>query len=178
MEQPDQKAYLIVDSETFAYPKITVHGHRLVDGWETIEEMESGLGVPKGSLVATLDAYNRAAEDKLDPQFHKYPDYVQPLTSGPWAAFDVSFDTSSYLFTTLGGLRTNADAQVVTSRGVPVPGLYAAGACASTIPQDGKGYGSGMSLGPGSFFGRVAGRHAATESMTAAGGEDPAAVRA
>ena len=30
------------------------------------------------------------------------------------------------------------------------------------IKQDGKGYASGLSLGPGSFFGRVAGRHAAT----------------
>lgn len=161
MEQPDQKAYLIVDSETFAYPKITSHGHRLVDGWETVEEMEAGLGMPQGSLVATLEAYNRAAEHHHDPRFFKHPDYVQPLTSGPWAAFDVSFDSSSYLFMTLGGLRTNADAQVVDVRGVPVPGLYAAGACASTIPQDGKGYGSGMSLGPGSFFGRVAGRQAA-----------------
>ena len=40
-------------------------------------------------------------------------------------------------------------------------GLYAAGAAASHIPQSGKGYASGMSLGPGSWFGRVAGRHAA-----------------
>jgi succinate dehydrogenase/fumarate reductase flavoprotein subunit len=162
LEQPGQKAYLIVDSETFAYPKITDHGHKLVDGWETIEEMEAGLHLPEGSLVSTLGAYNKAAEQRRDPQFFKHPDYVQPLSSGPWAAFDVSFDSSVYLFMTLGGLRTNADAQVVNLRGVPVPGLYAAGACASTIPQDGKGYGSGMSLGPGSFFGRVAGRHAAS----------------
>lgn len=161
MEQPGQKAYLIVDSETFAYPKITGHRHKLVDGWDSIEEMESGLALPTGSLVATLEAYNRAAEDHQDPQFCKHPDYVEPLTSGPWAAFDVSFDTSSYLYMTLGGLRTNAAAEVVDLRGVPVPGLYAAGACASTIAQDGKGYGSGMSLGPGSFFGRVAGRSAA-----------------
>jgi 3-oxo-5alpha-steroid 4-dehydrogenase len=161
MEQPGQKAYLVVDAESFAYPKITAHRHKLVDGWESVEEMEAALDLPKGALVATLEAYNQAAEEHQDPQFHKHPDYVQPLTSGPWAAFDVSFDSSSYLYMTLGGLRTNADAEVVDLRGVPVPGLYAAGACASTIAQDGKGYGSGMSLGPGSFFGRVAGRRAA-----------------
>ena len=42
-----------------------------------------------------------------------------------------------------------------------VPGLYAVGACASNIAQDGKGYASGTQLGEGSFFGRRAGAHAA-----------------
>ena len=42
-----------------------------------------------------------------------------------------------------------------------VPGLYAVGACASNIAQDGKGYASGTQLGEGSFFGRRAGTHAA-----------------
>jgi succinate dehydrogenase/fumarate reductase flavoprotein subunit len=43
-----------------------------------------------------------------------------------------------------------------------VAGLYAAGACASNIAQDGKGYSTGTQLGEGSFFGRRAGAHAAT----------------
>ena len=42
-----------------------------------------------------------------------------------------------------------------------MPGLYAVGACASNIAQDGKGYASGTQLGEGSFFGRRAGAHAA-----------------
>ena len=62
---------------------------------------------------------------------------------------------------TLGGLRTTVDAQVRRPDGSVIPGLYAAGACASTIAQDGKGYVSGAQLGEGSFFGRRAGRHAA-----------------
>ena len=53
------------------------------------------------------------------------------------------------------------------------PALYAAGACASNIAQDGKGYGSGTQLGEGSFFGRRAGRHAA---QTDAAGLSPVAV--
>lgn len=161
MEQPDQRAYLIVDAETLAYPKITAHQHRLVDGWETVEEMELALGMPAGSLSATLLAYNEHAALGEDPQFLKHPDWLVPLDHGPWAAFDISFDRSSYLFMTLGGLRTDAQARVLTAQGNPVPGLYAAGACASTIVQDGKGYASGLSLGPGSYFGRVAGTHAA-----------------
>jgi len=62
---------------------------------------------------------------------------------------------------TLGGLRTTVDAQVERPDGSAILGLYAAGACASNIAQDGKGYGSGTQLGEGSFFGRRAGRHAA-----------------
>jgi 3-oxo-5alpha-steroid 4-dehydrogenase len=50
--------------------------------------------------------------------------------------------------------------------GSVVDGLYAAGACASNIAQDGKGYSSGTQLGEGSFFGRRAGRHAAAQART------------
>ena len=50
--------------------------------------------------------------------------------------------------------------------GNPVPGLYAAGACACNIAQDGKGYASGTQLGEGSYFGRRAGRHAAARASS------------
>jgi len=62
---------------------------------------------------------------------------------------------------TMGGLRTSVDAEVLRADGSAVGGLYAAGACAANIAQDGKGYCSGTQLGEGSFFGRRAGQHAA-----------------
>lgn len=160
-EQPDQRAWLIVDSEIFAYPEIQTHRHTLVDGWETVAEMEAGLKLPAGSLQKTVAEYNRHAAEGRDPFLFKAAEWLKPLDKAPYAAFDISFNRSVYLFITLGGLRTNADAQVLDARAMPVPGLYAAGAAASHIPQSGKGYASGMSLGPGSWFGRVAGRHAA-----------------
>lgn len=163
MEQPNYTAYLILDSEIFAYPELTDYSHHtLVDGWETVEEMEAGLKLPAGSLQRTLAEYNAHAAEGRDPLYFKHPDWLKPLNAGPYAAFDVSFDKSSYLFITLGGLKTNADGAVLGPDGKVVVGLYAAGACASSIAQDGKGYASGLSLGPGSFFGRCAGRHAAT----------------
>lgn len=160
-EQPEQRAFLIVSDAQFAYPKITDHRHRLVDGWETVEEMEAALAIPPGHLAATLAAYNEGAARGEDREFFKYRDWVEPIDPGPYAAFDVSFDRSSYLFMTLGGLHTDVDAQVLDAAGRKIPGLFAAGACAAHIPVSGKGYGSGMSLGPGSYFGRVAGRNAA-----------------
>jgi predicted oxidoreductase len=62
----------------------------------------------------------------------------------------------------------NPDGQVLRDDGTPVPGGYAAGACASNIAVDGRGYASGTQLGEASFFGRRAGRHAALSAAGAA----------
>jgi succinate dehydrogenase/fumarate reductase flavoprotein subunit len=75
--------------------------------------------------------------------------------------FDLRPGHALYAGFTLGGLRTSVDGQVRRPDGSVIAGLYAAGACASNIAQDGKGYVSGAQLGEGSFFGRRAGRHAA-----------------
>jgi 3-oxo-5alpha-steroid 4-dehydrogenase len=157
-QQPDQKAYLIVDSEIFAYPEVA---HTLIDGWETVAEMEAGIGLPQGSLQATMDDYNRDMAQGEDHQFHKQAEWLKPLNAAPYAAFNISFDSSSYHYIALGGLRTNADGQVMGADAQPIAGLYAAGACAAHMPQAGREYASGLSLGPGSFFARMAARHAA-----------------
>ncbi|MBR9911797.1 MAG: FAD-binding protein [Gammaproteobacteria bacterium] len=164
-EQPQQRAYLIVDSEIFAYPEIESARHQLIDGFESIEEMESQLKLPPGSLTQTLADYNLHAAASRDPDFHKHSDWLKPLDKGPWAAFDISYNRSSYLFMTLGGLKINCNAQVLDREGNAIKGLYGAGACTAHIPKSGKSYASGMSLGPGSFFGRVAGRHCASAAQ-------------
>jgi 3-oxo-5alpha-steroid 4-dehydrogenase len=161
MEQPDQTAYLIVDSDIFAYPEIVSARHQLVDGWETVEEMEAGLSLPAGSLTRTVARYNRDAAAGEDRLLHKHCDYLKPLEKGPYAAFDISFNKSIYLFITLGGLRTGPNGEALDKYSNPIPGLYAVGASAAHIPRTGKSYASGLSLGPGSYFGRRAGRRAA-----------------
>ena len=57
--------------------------------------------------------------------------------------------------------RCSMDGEVLRADGSAVAGLYAAGACAANIAEDGKNYSSGTQLGEGSFFGRRAGAHAA-----------------
>ena len=104
-EQPDAAAYLIVDGETFAYPETAGANHRLVDGWETVAEMEAGLGLPAGSLERTLAEYNEAAARGEDPLLHKHADWLKPLDQEPYAAFDVSYSNSTYAYLTLGGLK-------------------------------------------------------------------------
>jgi succinate dehydrogenase/fumarate reductase flavoprotein subunit len=159
LEQPDQIAYLIVDEDHMRMPEMPLI--RFIDGWETVEEMAAALGIPEGNLVETLDRYNEHAAQGEDPDFHKQPDYVAPQTKGPWAAFDMSLGRAMYSGFTMGGLAVTIDGQALREDGSVIPGLYAAGACASNIAQDGKGYSSGTQLGEGSFFGRRAGTHAA-----------------
>ncbi|WP_232221670.1 FAD-binding protein [Nocardioides sp. J54] len=159
MKQPDAVAYLIVDSEHLGEDHMPLVP--LKDGFETIEEMEAGLGMPAGALVRTVTRYNENAARGEDPDFHKHPDWLAPQTAGPWAVLDLSLGVALYAGFTIGGMATTVDGQVRRTDGSVVPGLYAAGACASNIAQDGNGYCSGTQLGEGSFFGRRAGRHAA-----------------
>ncbi len=159
LEQPDQTAYLIVDEAHMQMPEMPLI--KFIDGWETVAEMEEALGIPAGNLAATLQRYNDNAADGVDPDFHKQPEYVAAQDTGPWAAFDLSLGRAMYSGFTMGGLAVSLDGEVLRADGTPVPGLYAAGACASNIAQDGKGYASGTQLGEGSFFGRRAGAHAA-----------------
>ncbi|GBE67201.1 hypothetical protein MFM001_36630 [Mycobacterium sp. MFM001] len=164
MDQPDSAAFLIVDEAHLRHPQVPLVP--LIDGWETVPEMEAALGIPAGNLVATLDRYNEFAARGEDPDFHKQPEFLAPQDKGPWGAFDLSLGKAMYAGFTIGGLATSVDGQVLREDGTVVPGLYAVGACASNIAQDGKGYASGTQLGEGSFFGRRAGTHAALRELT------------
>ncbi|CAN5215506.1 FAD-binding protein [soil metagenome] len=159
LEQPDQAAYLIVDEAHLQMPEMPLI--KFIDGYETVAEMEAALGIPAGNLAATLDRYNADAADGVDPDFHKQPDYLAAQDTGPWAAFNLTLGVAMYSGFTMGGLAVSIDGEVQREDGSVIPGLYAVGACASNIAQDGKGYASGTQLGEGSFFGRRAGTHAA-----------------
>lgn len=160
LEQPDSAAYLIVDSQHVEMPVMPLV--QLIDGWEDVAEMESALGIAAGRLQASLDRYNANAARSEDPDFHKAEKYLEPQDTGPWAAFDLSLGKAFYSGFTLGGLAISVDGEVLRDDGSVIAGLYAAGACASTLAQDAKGYSSGTQLGAGSFFGRRAGRAAAS----------------
>lgn len=159
LEQPDQTAYLIVDEAHMQMPEMPLI--KFLDGYETIEELEKELGIPAGRVAATLERYNTNAAAGEDPDFHKQSEYVAPQDKGPWAVFDLSLGRAMYSGFTMGGLTVSIDGEVLRGDRSAIPGLYAAGACACNIAQDGKGYASGTQLGEGSFFGRRAGEHAA-----------------
>jgi 3-oxo-5alpha-steroid 4-dehydrogenase len=159
LHQPGAAAYLIVDSDHMAEMAMPLVPFK--DGYETVGSMERALDLPAGSLAGTLDRYNQYAARGEDPDFFKHPDWLAPQDHGPWGVFDLTLGVALYAGFTLGGVRTSLDGQALREDGSVIGGLYAVGACASNIAQDGNGYCSGTQLGEGSFFGRRAGRHAA-----------------
>ena len=161
-EQPDGIAYLIVDDECFGRPEFG--GYEPIDAWDGFAEMERDLGMPEGSLQETIRRFNENSAKGKDPDFHKGKKWLKPLDHPPYAALQASVGAGAWMCFTLGGLRVSKDGEVVRGDGTSVPGLYAVGACASNIAQDGTGYSSGTCIGESTFFGRRAGRHAARVS--------------
>jgi 3-oxo-5alpha-steroid 4-dehydrogenase len=151
------RAWLVVDDEVFEKPD---YPREVAATGETAAELEQELRLPPGSLESTFALYNRHAERGEDPLFHKAGSYVRPLNRPPYGAFDCTTENSIYAAFTLGGLATDPDGRVLDPEGRPIPGLFAAGRSTSGLSVG--GYSSGLSLGDGTFFGRRAGRCAAT----------------
>lgn len=159
MDQTDAAAYLIVDEAHMERPNFPLCP--FIDGWETVDEMADGLGLDRATLRDTLDRYNEHAANGTDPDFGKSAEFLAAQDTGPWAAFNMTLGKALYAGFTVGGMAVSVDGEVRREDGAVIGGLYAAGACAANIAQDGKGYASGTQLGEGSYFGRRAGRHAA-----------------
>lgn len=153
-------AYLIIDdiAQQEAQSSLTPLLMMRPPTWvcETIAELEDEIGLPAGSLQATIAAYNDGAARGEDPLLHKKTRWLRPVGS-PVGAIDLRESTGGF---TLGGLHTTLDSEVLHVSGDPIPGLYAAGRCTAGLAA--WGYASGVSLGDGSFYGRRAGRAAAT----------------
>ena len=161
-QQTDRKGWLILDEATYQPDPPAWGAYPLVDAFESIEEMEQALGMPEGALQKTVASYNEHAAKGEDPDFHKKDKWLQPLDQAPYAALDASVGAATYMSFTLGGLDVTIDGEVKTADGGTVPGLFAIGGCASNIAQDGTGYSSGTCIGESTFFGRRAGRAAAS----------------
>lgn len=155
----DGRCWLIVDDEIYVKPELPFD---LAAVGETPAELEQELGLPEGSLVSTMELYNRHAVGGKDLVFDKRSPYLKPLTRPPFGAIDCTVEGGLYAVFTLGGLATDPDGQVLDPEGRIIPGLYAAGRSTSGLAVG--GYSSGLSLGDGSFFGRRAGRAAAWAS--------------
>jgi 3-oxo-5alpha-steroid 4-dehydrogenase len=151
------EVYLITDNETFARPFAPTE---IAAVEESVADLERALGMPAGNLQRTMAVYNEHAVRGEDPLFRKAAEYLTPLVHPPFAALDYRAANSLYTVFTLGGLHTLPTGEVLTPDGEVVPGLYAAGRTTSGLAA--QGYSSGLSLADATFFGRMAGRTAAT----------------
>jgi hypothetical protein len=135
----------------------------------TIAELAKKIGVPVQALEFTVGVFNANAERGLDPDFNRggniydnaQGDFVHtpnpnlgPLETGPFYAIKIHpGDCSSIL-----GLNTTADAQVVGIDGTAIDGLYAVGLDQNSVMR-GHYPGGGSSIGPAMTFAYRAARH-------------------
>ncbi len=88
--------------------------------------------------------------------------WANVLDTPPYEAYAV---TCGITFT-FGGLRINTDAQVMSTDGLPIPGLYAAGELVGGIFY--FNYPGGTGLTNGAVFGKIAGTSAGTNAKSGA----------
>ncbi|MGI6105964.1 MAG: FAD-dependent oxidoreductase [Raoultibacter sp.] len=96
---------------------------------DTIEGLAKELGLDTDTVVASVEKYNGYCKSGVDEDFGKPAEQLLALETPPYYAGRIT----PTLFTTVGGLRTNEDMRVISTDGLPIPGLYACGGDASGI---------------------------------------------
>lgn len=142
----------------------------LVRQADRLEDLAAQLGIDAPAFKATVERFNGFAAAGKDADFQRgenaydliYGDpriqpnpCLAPLREAPFYALEIYPGDIG----TKGGLRTNAQAQVLRTEGRPIPGLYAIGNCSASVT--GRYYpGAGATLGPAMTFGFLAAEHA------------------
>ncbi len=99
---------------------------------DDLDQLASQISIDPETLKETMATYNAFCEEGVDRSFGKSAEFLRPMESGPWYAFDLALG----YFTTVGGLKINEKAQVISKEGTPIPGLYAAGTDGNGIYGD------------------------------------------
>ena len=154
------KIHVIVDERIMASVPVESRSTMAVTKADTIEELATVIHVDPRCLNDTLATYNQHVRYGADAEFQKDPAQLQMIDAPPFYALTLSAED---VFTvTCGGLRINAKAQVVSTTGNVIPGLYAAGMTAAMFC--GEYYRGGTSTSLSQVFGRIAGIEMAKEA--------------
>lgn len=143
----------------------------------TLDELASACGIDAGGLSATIARYNDDVAHGRDSAFGKgstaynriqgekgnLPNpCLAPLSRAPYYAVRLVPGSLG----TFAGLRTNENAEVISTKGAPIAGLYAVGNDMSSIFA-GNYPSGGITLGPGMTFGYVVGKRLAEAASAA-----------
>lgn len=92
---------------------------------DTIEELLAQMeGIDAEAAKATIERYNKYAEQGLDEEFHVNPECLHPISQPPFYGAKI---TGATFLTVCGGLRTNEKMQVCDADDNPIEGLYNTG---------------------------------------------------
>lgn len=118
----------------------------------SIEELAEKIGVPSSNLEKTISDYNKYQKYASDPEFgRKGSEMPRALEKFPYYAVEIE----PAVHHTMGGVKINANAEVIDKSGNIVPGLFAAGEVAGGI--HGANRLGGNAVADIVVFGRIAG---------------------
>lgn len=124
---------------------------------ETVEDLADKLGIESAALQATFDEYNELCEKGEDTWFAKDPNYLIPVKTGPFYAVKVGAE----MLGTIGGIKINENAEVISIEEKVIPGLYAAGCDAGGLHGADYDFSmSGVTSGWAVVSGRIAAQNA------------------
>ena len=118
---------------------------------DSLEEVCRQLGLPVETAMASIARYNRLARDGYDADFHKDPEYLREIRTGPFYGGRID---ARLFFTVLGGPRTNHRMEICDENDEPIPGLYCVGSMVGdfyagcySFRLAGENYGAGLTFG-------------------------------
>ena len=116
----------------------------------TYEELGKAMGVDAAAFAETMEKWNGYVEAKNDPDFGR-TSFANPLNTAPYYAVKVTAGVHH----TMGGLKINANTEVLNEKGEVIPGLFAAGEVTGGV--HGANRLGGNAVADFTIFGRIAG---------------------
>ena len=116
----------------------------------TYEELGKAMGVDAAAFAETMEKWNGCVEAKNDPDFGR-TSFANPLNTAPYYAVKVTAGVHH----TMGGLKINANTEVLNEKGEVIPGLFAAGEVTGGV--HGANRLGGNAVADFTVFGRIAG---------------------
>ena len=116
----------------------------------TYEELGKAMGVDAAAFAETMEKWNGYVEAKNDPDFGR-TSFANPLNAAPYYAVKVTAGVHH----TMGGLKINANTEVLNEKGEVIPGLFAAGEVTGGV--HGANRLGGNAVADFTVFGRIAG---------------------
>ena len=121
---------------------------------DSYEALAEKLGIDPATFAATMETWNKAVADQKDDAFGRLS-FASALDTAPYYAIKVS----PGIHHTMGGVKINTNAEVLTAEDQVIPGLYAAGEVTGGV--HGANRLGGNAVADIVIFGRIAAQNAA-----------------
>ena len=124
LKQPGGIAYLVIDNSIYSKNKMAQNytAEKLMTKCDTIADVAKLIGVDPKVVQASFDQYHKAFDNKKDDLFGR-PEMLIRMDQAPYFVAEVT----PGIHHTMGGVKIDPQAEVLTPEKKPIPGLFAAG---------------------------------------------------